>query len=668
MGPASGSARLVIAIGLLAAIAAAVVWLLLEPAREEAAPVPADATPAPGVETSRSDVPSGERPATPLIRPAPLVDRDAPASEQAGSATVRVEVLQGDDSPAASTLVFVGSADRHSFLGYKESLASNFARIKSAESRPAGVQVATTDARGVCEFREVKPAWRLTVGAWHPQLGIATSFGNLIRDGETKSVVLRMPGAIRMLGYVTEPDGKPVAGAQVEVSGPGGSGPRGQLELVQTDANGRYESSRWPGDRFELTVSTPVHNDASKSVKNVSHGEVERRVDFQLERTRILRGRLLLADGSPAKVAEHIAPYLDPRDPDAKFQLIVAFEDPMARGGWVTTDRSHGQVNDRDDTYEVPMKGRMGRYVGLAFNRKVLGSAPIPGDKNSPGPDIVVDWSRLPRLVPRGNLVVFARSHADAKPLTSYTLRIERMSAIPGERSASTFEVKSIDGRHFVERLKTGAYRLRVTATGFEPAGCETEVLADPVENEVVLRPAPMWGTISGAVLGPSGKPVIGAMVFVLPDPRDGDHPYGVGTLPQPARSDAEGRYSFERLQYASYRVLAEAEGLAPGWSKADAKPAAQGVNVTLVEGVLVDVLLEGSTGPFLLSAIDKSGVVVLDDVRSGTGRRTGSRFSLRLPPGRHEVNVSCPGFEGARASVDAVEGATVSIRLTPDK
>lgn len=660
---------LLIVILLIAAAAAAVVWLLLAPTRDEPAPAPAESPASRRADAAPSD--EGSPDPTPLARisPAASIDRDAPAPEQTGSATVLVEVLKGDDTPATSTLVFVGSADKHSFLGYKESLAANFGRIKSAESRPSGVQVGTTDALGKCGFHDVTPAWKLTVGAWHPQLGTVTSFGNLIRDGETKSVVLKMPGAIRMLGYVTEHDGKPVAGASVQVLGAGEQGPSSRLEMVQTDADGRYETSRWPGSGFTLVVSTSQHNDARKNVMNVSQGEVERRVDFQVERTRILRGRLVLADGSPAKVAEHIAPYLDPRDPDAHFQLTISHDNPLSRRGWLSSDRFAGEVNDRDDTYEVPLKGRNGIFVGLAFNRKVLGSASIPVDKNAPGPDIVVDWSLLPKLVPRGNLVVFVRSHADGKPLTSYTLRVEKMEADPMKRSASTFEVKSVDGRHFVERLNVGMYRLGVTANGFEPAGIETEVLADPAENEVVLRPAPMWATISGTVLRASGKPVAGAVVFVLPDIRDSDRSLGTGTLPQPVRSSAEGAYSFDRLQYGSYRILAEAEGLAPGSALAVAKPAAKGVNITLVEGVLVDVLVDGSTGPFMFFASDSSGVPVLNDVRSGTGQRSGSRFSLRLAPGRHEINVSPPsGFEGAQAFVDAVEGATVRIKLKPDK
>jgi protocatechuate 3,4-dioxygenase beta subunit len=665
MGPASGSTRvLVFAIALVAAVAAAIVWFLLELSREDPVLAPTEASSSRQVDPPSNDDPRA-RPATPLIRPAPLVDRNAPTPEQAGSATVLVEVLQGDGSPAAGTLVFVGSADKHSFLGYSESLAANFGRIKSPESRPAGVQVGTTDALGKYEFHDVKPAWKLTAGAWHPQLGTVTSFGSLIRDGETKSVVLKLPGAIRMLGYVTEPDGKPVAGASVQVLPRGEKSP---LELVQTDADGRYETSRWPSRDFVLVVTTPIHIDASKPVQNVGPGELERRVDFQLERVRILRGRLLLADGSPAKVAEHIAPYLDPRDPDAKFQLIVAFEDPMARGGWVSTDRSHGQVNDRDDTYEVPMKGRMGRYVGIAFHRMVLGSAPIPGDKTAGGPDIVVDWSRIPPKAPLGNLVVFARSHTDAKPLTSYCLRIEKMEADPTKRSASQFEVKSVDGRHFQEGLLEGRYRIKVSALGFQSATTEYDVKADPAENEVVLRPAPAWAVIEGRVLGPAGTPIAGARVHRAIDQIDLDG--GVWTWPDSSTlTDATGTFRFDRLAFGTYQLLAWAEGFAPAWGNATAETEAKAVTITLVEGVAVEVVPEGASGPFRLFVEDASRRIIVKG-NEGVGVRFDERLTVRLMPGRYVAQVTgVQEPKEGRKSFEAAEGTVVRVPLwTPKK
>ena len=142
---------------------------------------------------------------------------------------------------------------------------------------------------------------------------------------------------------------------------------------------------------------------------------------------------------------------------------------------------------------------------------------------------------------------------------------------------------------------------MSVAAPGFAPATRETEVVAGRDDNEVVVNLSPSLATITGLVLGPEGKPVQGAVVsvgvgnplkHVVPTPT-------LGVLPESVRTDSTGAFRFEGLQIETYRVTADAEGLARGWTYASPQPVANDVIVKLAEGVLVEILPEGSTGPF---------------------------------------------------------------------
>jgi Carboxypeptidase regulatory-like domain len=645
----------------LAVLLATAAWLLLK--------TPRSPEPAGGAveDPCRPEPASREAPLAPeraqRLSPSAFVDPEKTHVSAAASETGAVtgEVLFADGSPANNIFVFCGPADSISFLGYEESLRQNLAVIRSPTSRPAGILTTLTDARGSFSFQGIKPAWKLTVGAWHGEFGLVSSRGILIRPGESPSVTLRFPSHVRFTGYVTEPNGRPVPGAQVEVRGA-----RTSLEKVTIAADGSYQTSRWPGIDFALTATSPEHYDDFRSARGVGPAELERRVDFQLVRAPKVTGRLVLADGSPAKVKENVDRLKDPDDPDWRFGLFASYADPRQGGRFAVPQDLGGRIVERDDTYELVIKVPRAGFIGVGLKRTLLGADSLPSDLSKPGPDIVIDWSVAPQPVKRGALVITVKSTADSAPVTRYTLRVEDLGPEP-DHARSSFDVKSADGRHRVERLREGPYRVSVAAQGFSPASKETDVVGGRDDNEVVVPMSPSLATIAGLVLGPVGKPVESALVWVTFGRKQDVPMPSLNVLPRAVRTDATGAFRLEGLQSGTYRVIADAEGLARGWTYASPQPIESNVMVKLEEGVLVEIVPEGSKGPFFLFVNDRDSHECVFGLPPDP-RPSGEQLILRLKPGSYDVSLGGSGFKTATGTVRAIEGASLRLRLRPER
>ena len=73
----------------------------------------------------------------------------------------------------------------------------------------------------------------------------------------------------------------------------------------------------------------------------------------------------------------------------------------------------------------------------------------------------------------------------------------------------------------------------------------------------VAAREEPGMGTLAGTVLGPSGKPVVGARV--TSQGADGSHP-------QATTTNAQGRFFFPDLEHGYYDVRAYSNGAWSEW------------------------------------------------------------------------------------------------------
>jgi hypothetical protein len=480
----------------------------------------------------------------------------------------------------------------------------------------------------------------------------ATPRGSAQAQPPAQASVTEETQGTRLVGDVNDREGQPVVGARILLFGRGGP----PAELAHTDTHGRFETPPLQGDGFTLLVRSARHYEKREHVRHVQPFEKERRVDMQLERAPVAHGKLVLADGSPAKVAEHAAKLADPHDPEAKPSVVATHYDPRTPG-----PRVEGQILEAADAYEVVLNDKGLRYVALLFKNKVLGLAPL-GDSKAAAPDIVVDWSKAPKPVPRGTLEVAARSREDGTPLTSYRLRLAPAAARRGEAIATSFDVSSATGRRRVEGLEAGVYRITVSAFGFETTTITFEVKPDPDPNDAEVAVPAAWATVAGRVTDPSGKALDRARVLLLP--KDLDVPAG-HSPPPPATAftNAEGAFRFEKLGFGSYTVLAESAGFAPASVRADARPSAENLAVMLPPGFAVEVIPEGRAGPFTLAITTSAGLRIFG-AGAGDGALFDSKITVRLVRGRYDATIGGAGFGKVTKSFTVDNDMTLRVPL----
>jgi protocatechuate 3,4-dioxygenase beta subunit len=152
-----------------------------------------------------------------------------------------------------------------------------------------------TDSTGVARFRVLPGDHAVqTVDAgtynrqWHDQISVA--------DGQTRQFVLALIPYSKIAGVVRDPDGNPLKGVELGVSGSGLT-----ESSVVTDANGRFELSWVAGD---IDINTPtgliVARDAERNLATaVQIDSQTRSLNLKLEPGVTLTGRILSFEGTP---------------------------------------------------------------------------------------------------------------------------------------------------------------------------------------------------------------------------------------------------------------------------------------------------------------------------------------------------------------------------------
>ena len=144
--------------------------------------------------------------------------------------------------------------------------------------------------------------------------------------------------------------------------------------------------------------------------------------------------------------------------------------------------------------------------------------------------------------------------------------------------------------------------------------------------------------SVSGRVVDPDGRPVAGATVLL-------DGPLGVRTTV----TDAEGRFAFDEVAVAAYRVLVHAPGFAASPATTHAGESAAPIDITLaVAPYSESVVVAGSSVPRPLSEAPAAMTVVgADEIRARQLETVAD--ALRTTPG---MAVGRNGGRGALTSV----------------
>lgn len=155
-----------------------------------------------------------------------------------------------------------------------------------------------TDAAGRFALTSL-PSGTLELSAWHPEVG-ACSTRIVVTAGVRSSwhpLLSRQPA---ITGIVFGADGQPTAGAYVACSNERGAG----SATATSDARGRFTLGPLPAGG-SWSVTAELVDPTQGALRSTQRGvpapcELALRVDRGIERTAVVRGRLLEADGSPA--------------------------------------------------------------------------------------------------------------------------------------------------------------------------------------------------------------------------------------------------------------------------------------------------------------------------------------------------------------------------------
>jgi protocatechuate 3,4-dioxygenase beta subunit len=251
---------------------------------------------------------------------------------------------------------------------------------------------------------------------------------------------------------------------------------------------------------------------------------------------------------------------------------------------------------------------------------------------------------------------------ASGRPISGANIIGQQARSMPAPYP--TPALSETDGSFVLAGLQPGSYRVSVTAQGY--AGADRPIEAGAEKVDLVLSPA---GSISGAVVDDTGRPVESFRVNASPARREADAP---GTMIMGPRNKigngTDGRFLIEDLAEGTYVVAASA----PGQSSAN------------VSGVKVSAGSTTDAGTIRLSAggtvrgmvADAAGTPVAGAVITvrGPGRDYGSigaspqgvsdpagAFEVTgVPPATVEVSASHPNYAEGRVSgidVDPAKG-----------
>ncbi len=456
------------------------------------------------------------------------------------------------------------------------------------------------------------------------------------------------PRAVTVEGIVKDADGAPLALAVVTAPGSAGvlTGPDGRFKI---------EGRSTPGWWFGVFASRPGYDRKSVGVQP-EDPSTWTGLEFALERTPVLRGKVTSSLGLPVVDAEVLIGHLAmdrQGNRSADWELVpgaTVAEDgsyevslptlvsiqraPGGMGGSIGNGfvvcivaRGHGpaisppfELEMGKDEYAVDLELKAGcRIEGRvrdALKKRAVAGAPI-------------------RIRPEGGQWNFSTWPPDYPPSPGTVIE-----AVTGK-----------DGRFAIEDLQPGTYGIGIEMGGFAPEGVTVELPgAGPIEIELRIQ-----HPLAGMVVDPDGQPVSDASVWLVDE--DGRQWYR-GDL----KTDSEGRYRFTKVKAGKYTVHARLEGEEHDFAPGISDPVVAGkedVQVTLPCGLVIEGRLLDAAG----APLPNVSVTAKPDPEDGSDHsgfdRTDDkgRFKLtRLRAGTYAVNFQGPGV--------TVGGVTAGERL----
>jgi len=303
------------------------------------------------------------------------------------------------------------------------------------------------------------------------------------RGTATVDFDLKVSGVIN--GYVKDKStGQPVAGAMVVAT----SSDMKHYGYAMTDSNGYYEiSTGLDTGTYNVTVMMAEGYviPATKSGVEVKAGEVTKDVNFSLEKSGRIVGRVVDQEGKPVKGASVFA---------------------------MSTDRKYYgyAMTDEEGRYEITSGLGTGTYTVSAMK---MGYQAIPQTnvKVIAGETTTVNFQLI--KLPSGILKGYVKDATTGKPIKNATVRVISLMGVP-TATAQTDE----NGYYEISAgLLTGTYNVTAEAPGYSP---ETKTVRVEIGKVTTLNfnlEELISGIITGLVLGPVTKKSSSISVQVSP-------------------------------------------------------------------------------------------------------------------------------------------------------
>ncbi len=415
----------------------------------------------------------------------------------------------------------------------------------------------------------------------HPVAGARVE---LLRVGGGAALVEHRPG-VGPLGVTDYVPPLPLA------EGAAGPATSGSIASALSGDDGRFTLRSLPAGRISLRVTHPDHATALREAGAISAGQRRDGVEVRLLDGASLSGRVLDERGFPV----------------AGVPLLLAVErEDGPRFAVSAEDGTYGFANARG-VAELTARPRSGAAVRTRLELPDSGTLE----------QLVIIEAADGRLVGR----VFAPNDDPIGGASVRVRSVDRRHPFEGET------VSTADGTFELSGAPRGALAIRVESEGF--ASTRLRARADGPEIRVVLAPA---GRVEAQVVDASGEPIAGAELRLEPDEGEA----------RSARTDAEGRATFERIPLGPLTLSARASGHLAAETSAEllgsayetprlSIPAVVLSPASVVRGQVVDVVGEAAPGVRVELRGDGSTLSATTDA--------GGAFTLRdVPAGRFEA------------------------------
>lgn len=425
-----------------------------------------------------------------------------------------------------------------------------------------GEHALTTDAEGRWSLDNV-PAGdevKVLLNLNHPEFVRDRVWGRLQEEqGVTmealraRTAALTLRRGVSVTGTVSDPDGRPVAGAVVA------RGERPYTEWgsqeARTDARGVYRLPPLPRGPLTITAVAPGWMPSQRKVElRPGMGPV----DFPLGPGKPIRVRLVDRLGKPL--------------PDVDVQI------KKWRGGEALYDHRDPQVVDTGIPHRSDKDGifhwAWAPDDPVTYTFRKDGYAPREAALVADGREQTVTLEAKLRIAGKVTDAATGRpaTRVTAIPVLEFApgqLHVERQDAMTFPGGAYALEVERTDV----------AYRVRVEAEGYRSAMSDAVRVGDPDPSlDFRLEPA---STLKGRVVDAEGRPVAGARVYLATDSQmigiEG-HDEQASSSNQRVVTDARGAFAFP-AQFERYALVALHD---TGYAEVQREPGRQPGDLTL--------------------------------------------------------------------------------------